>query len=208
MVVDDHQLVLDGIKAIISSEPRFDLIGDANNGKEALRFLEHLKVDIALLDIDMPEMNGIDATRIIKKEYSNCKVIILTMHDEPGMIKELMAIGADGYILKNSDKEEMIKAVLTVAEGGNYFSGDVMEAMERPVQVATDKNTGIITELTNRELEILQLVAKGLSNKEIGEELFISHRTVDTHRTNLMKKIEVHNVAGLIRFAMDHGLVE
>ena len=106
LIVDDHQLVLDGLKAIINSEPEFDLIGDANNGKEALRFIEHLKVDVVLLDIDMPEMNGIEATKVIKREHPEKKVLILTMHDEPAMIKELLAIGADGYILKNSDRGE------------------------------------------------------------------------------------------------------
>lgn len=207
LIADDHQLVLDGLKAIINSDPDLELIGDANNGKEALRFLEFLKVDVVLLDIDMPVMNGIEATRMIKKDYPDKKVLILTMHNEPSMIKELLAMGTDGYILKNSDRDEMITAVKTVAKGQQYLSGEVVQTMNNKSAITGEQNVGIIQDLTNREIEIIQLVSQGMSNKEIGEELGISHRTVDTHRTNLMKKIEVHNIAGLIRFAMEHGLV-
>ena len=205
LIVDDHQLVLDGLSSIVEDASGFDLAATAVNGKEALGFLEHLKIDILMTDLDMPIMNGQELTKQCKKQFPNIKILVLTMHDEKAMIRQLMEIGADGYILKNSDRQELIKALESLSEGEKYFSSEVTMALtsedEKPEQ------SDALKDFTPREIEILKLVSEGLSNKEIGEQLFISHRTVDTHRTNIMKKLDVHNIAGLIHFAIRNGLI-
>ena len=209
LIVDDHQIIIDGIRSLLRDQPDLKVIGESCNGKEAVDFLALLHADIVLMDIDMPLMNGIDATRKIKAEFDGVKVIILTMHNEGGLIKTLVSAGADGYILKNSDRHELIDAIRKVSSGQSYFSPDVtlslLNKTTRPMVGSEEDNVHV--DLTSRESEVLTLIAKGHTNKEIGEKLFISHRTVDTHRTNLMKKIGVNNIAGLIRYAIRRGFV-
>lgn len=203
LLVDDHAIVTDGLRSLLSTDSMFDIKGEARNGKEALEMLSYLKVDLVLMDIDMPQMNGIEALKVIRKEYDQVRVIILTMHDEKAMIKLLLDAGADGYLLKNSPKEDLIKAIEAVMAGQQHLSEEV-----NSVLLSSDKpQSGALSQLTEREVEIVKLIAEGLSNKEIGEKLFISHRTVDTHRTNLMQKLGVHNIAGLVRLAIQEGLV-
>ncbi len=211
LLADDHQIVLDGLNSLLSSIPDFEIIGAVNNGKEAVDFIAtNQKPDIVLMDIDMPVMNGINAAREIKKNFEGIRILTLSMHNEKGVIQTLMDAGADGYILKNSSKEELEKGIRTICKGETFFSTDVtMSLLNQSSEITQEKELPQeIKDLTEREIEILKLVAEGYSNKEIGERLFISHRTVDTHRTNLMKKMNVHNVAGLIRFALKSGLVE
>ena len=209
MIVDDHQIIIDGLKSLLEDEADFKLIAEANNGKEALEVLNLLEVDIVLMDIDMPVMNGIEATKQILKDFQNVKVVILSMHKEGGLIKNLIAIGAHGFLLKNSDQTELIGAIRKVASGDRYFSPDVTMSLlnKTSMNASSFKGIELLSQLTERETEILKLIAEGYSNKEIGEKLFISHRTVDTHRTNLMKKLDVTNIAGLIKFAIQNGIV-
>lgn len=206
LLVDDHAIVTDGLQALLANESEFTIKGVARNGKMALDMLNVLKVDIVLMDIDMPEMDGIQSTQLIKSIMPDKKVLMLTMHHEKAMIKTMMDIGADGYLLKNSTKDELMKALRIVQSGGTYFSEDVQSILEKadPVSKGTLDNYN----LTEREIEIIKLIAEGYSNKQIGEKLFISHRTVDTHRTNLMNKLDVHNVAGIVKFAMTHGMMD
>ena len=196
--------MLDGLKSLINSQDDIEVVSTAITGLDAIRQLEVLKVDIVLMDIDMPEMNGIDATKVLKKDYPDLKIIILTMHDEKSIIQLLMDIGADGYILKNATQEELLQGIKQVKSGKKHFSPDVTIALLRN-DIESSK---VSHDLTSREVEILTLIAEGFSNKEIGDKLFISHRTVDTHRTNLMKKLEINNIAGLIRYAIKHSLVQ
>jgi len=209
LIVDDHQIIIDGIKSLLHDQDEFRVAGEACNGKEAIEFLKLFPVNIVLLDIDMPVMNGIEATKKIKAEFDDIRVIILTMHNESGLINSLVASGADGYILKNSDQHELILAIQKVANGQQYFSSDVTMTLlnKTAAQLNRFQPDKHKAKLTAREIEILKLIADGNSNKEIGEKLFISHRTVDTHRTNLMKKLEVSNIAGLIRYAIQQGFV-
>ena len=212
IVVDDHQLVLDGLASIVKEIEEIDLLATASNGKEGLKLVEVLKPDLVLTDIDMPIMNGIEFTTQLKRDYPTIKVIVLTMHSEPSLTKKLMELGADGYLLKNADCNELVEGVLKVSSGKSYFSAAVTQSLLNEGKsgsslFASESETVILSRLTSREVEILKAIAEGYSNKEIGDKLFISHRTVDTHRTNLMKKLEVHNIAGLIKFAIKSGLV-
>ncbi len=203
ILVDDHRLVLDGLKALLDDLDGFDCVATADNGQKALDLLKVFDVDVVLMDIDMPVMNGIEATRRIRKEHPKVKIISLTQHSERGMVKQLLDCGSDGYLLKNISQEELAAAITKVHGGEKVFSSEVTMSLAGK---AVEKNSnGIEVELTERELEILALIAEGLSSKQIGEKLFISPRTVDTHRTNLMNKLDIHNIAGLIRFALKNG---
>ncbi|MEZ4721460.1 MAG: response regulator transcription factor [Flavobacteriales bacterium] len=210
-LADDHQLVLDGLKSLIKDEPSFEFVAEANDGKRLVDIVSAVDIDVVLVDIDMPVMNGLLAIEKIKKEKAHVKCIALTMHNEKGMIQKVIAAGASGYLLKNIDQEDLIAAIKKVHVGGSYFSEDVTLTLAGKSAGSASSilpGIGLSSELTEREVEVLRLIAQGMSNKEIGETLFISHRTVDTHRTNLMKKLNVHNIAGLIRHAIKEGYVE
>jgi DNA-binding NarL/FixJ family response regulator len=203
LLTDDHQIIIDGLKSLLKNQEEINVAAEATNGREALRILDLISIDVLLMDIDMPVMNGIDALKKIRRQNSKVKVIILSMHNEAGMIKSLIELGANGYLLKSCSQNELVDAIKKVGTGQSYFSSDVTLALLKP-----PTNQGQPNELlTERETEILRLIASGFSNKEIGDQLFISHRTVDTHRTNLMKKLDVNNIAGLISFAIRNGIV-
>lgn len=203
LLVDDHQIVLDGVKALLDDLDGFDCVATANNGQKALDLLKVFDIDVILMDIDMPVMNGMEATKAVKRDFPNVKVISLTQHSERGMVKQLLACGSDGYLLKNIDQDELAMAIRKVNGGQNYFSSEV--TMSLAGKAVEKSSTGADVEITEREIEILTLIAEGFSSKQIGEKLFISSRTVDTHRTNLMNKLDIHNIAGLIRFALKNG---
>lgn len=209
LIADDHQLVIDGLSSFVNNTDGFELVATAANGAEAIENIDLFNPHIVLLDINMPILDGIQALEKIKKNSAPPKIIMLTMHDETSIIKKVMQLGADGYLLKTSDKEEVITAIQKVSQGQKYFSSEVALALAEGKKGKYSSNDKAkMAELTEREIEILKLIAEGFSNKEIGEKLFISHRTVDTHRTNLAKKLEVKNIAGLIKFAIKNGLVE
>lgn len=208
IITDDHQLIIDGLKAIIEKSDLISFVAQCNDGKDLVDTLDKITCDVVLLDIDMPVMNGMEACRIIKSNQPKIKIIIISMHQEKAIIKKVMEFGADGYLLKNCDTEELTKAITKVYNGGKYFSGEVALSLLNEDKTSNQNSLELLAELTEREKEILVLIAEGYSNKEIGEKLFISHRTVDTHRTNLTKKLNVKNIAGLIRFAYTNGLVK
>ncbi|MFY7971643.1 MAG: response regulator [Flavobacteriales bacterium] len=205
LLVDDHQIVIDGIRALLATEKNVEIKGEAHNGAEALEMLHLLKVDIALMDLDMPTMGGLEATKLIRAKFPEVKIIVLTMHDEKAMVQSMIDAGADGYLLKNSPKAELLRAISAVSGGESYFPAEVKSILLQADFEQARK--GKLADLTDREMEILKCIAEGHSNKEIGERLFISHRTVDSHRTNLMQKLDVHNIAGLVRIAITNGLI-
>lgn len=207
LVTDDHQIIVDGLKSLLNNSTDFKVIGEANNGREALKIIENVEVDVVLMDIDMPVMNGIETLKEIRRRRLEVKVIILSMHHEAGMIKSLIDLGAMGYLLKSSPQEELAAAIRKVATGQQYFSTQVTLSLLNKPQNSNNAESESAGLLTERETEIIKLIAEGFSNKEIGAKLFISHRTVDTHRTNLMKKIQVENIAGLISYAIKNGIV-
>jgi DNA-binding NarL/FixJ family response regulator len=216
LLVDDHQLIIDGLRGFIETNAAYVVVGEANTGTEAIRLASVLNPHVILMDIEMPEMSGIQACLEIKKINPAVKIIIVSMHNEKQLIKKLIDQGADGYLLKNSQQSEVMEAIEKVLKNQSYFSQEVTLSLldKSPTKNNDAAGTGRdlslqhISQLTEREIEILKLVAQGMTNKEIGDTLSISHRTVDTHRTNLMKKLDVTNVAGLIRFAFKQGLIQ
>lgn len=216
VLADDHSLVRDGIRSLLEEESDFEVIGEAASGKEAVALVEQKKPALLIIDIRMPGMNGIEAVEELKRLKNPVKSIILSMHDSEEYILKSLSAGASGYLLKDTGKAEFIKAINTVEQGGKYFSGDISNVLVNNIlgqtgsQAITDtsKKTGNNPfDLTNKELEILELVLSGLTNKQISEKLRKSKRTIETHRFNLMRKMEVKNLIDLSRKAREHNLV-
>ena len=219
LLVDDHKIIRDGIKALIQSEPNIQIIGECGDGKEVVPFLENNEVDVILMDVNMPIMNGIETTIVVSEKFPDVAVLALTMHDEEVYISKVLKAGALGYVLKHLGKAELMKAIEKVANKENYFSDDVAAIMMSKYMKSgsTSNNPPLkkvstslisIDELTKREVEILSLISEEMTNNEIGEKLFISPRTVDTHRRNLLQKLGVKNTAGLVKFAVQNNLVQ
>jgi two-component system NarL family response regulator len=211
LLVDDHQLIIDGLKSLLANEKNMVIVAEANNGKEAVEIMNKISVDIVLMDVEMPVMNGWDATKIIVSGHPKIKVIALTTFSEKAIVKKMLAAGASGYILKNIKKEILIEAIVAVHNGEKYMSSEISLALLKPSAeevIQPQKQPSSLHLLSAREIEILKLIAEGLSNNEIGEKLFISPKTVKAHRENLMQKLDLHNVVGLVRYAIDNGLIE
>ncbi|MFK8037641.1 MAG: response regulator [Crocinitomicaceae bacterium] len=203
LLADDHQIITEGITNLLENVPNISIVSTCRNGQEVLECVANLQVDLILLDIDMPIMNGFDCAKQLQIKYPDIKIIMLTMHEEKSLIKSFMEMGVKGYFLKTVDKEELIFGLKKIANGDDYFTSDVTKVL---LNTEEAKST-IPDDLSKREIEIIKLIASGMTNKEIAKELFISPKTVDTHRTNIMRKLEIHNVAGLVRFAFKHQLV-
>ncbi|UII81278.1 response regulator transcription factor [Flagellimonas sp. CMM7] len=216
VLADDHALVRDGIRALLEEEENLDVIGEVSNGLEALDMVDELAPDVLIIDIRMPQLGGIEAVeRLNKKGGSKTKSIILSMHDSEEYILKSVQAGANGYLLKDTDKNEFIKAIHTVNGGGKFFSGDISNVLVNNLFGTTTAVSSPKTfakqnafDLTNKELQVLELVLSGLTNKEISEKLQNSKRTIETHRFNLMKKMQVKNLLDLAKKAQEHNLVD
>jgi len=209
ILADDHQLILDGITNLLQDEPDINVIAHCNNGLEVLENLPNLTVDLLLLDLDMPQMNGLQCAEEVQKKYPDVRIAILTMHQEKALIQKFISLGVHGYFLKTIAKDELVYAIKAIAGGGEYFPADVTKALLQKQSIIPDiMQSPLLAELTEREVEIIRLVSQGLSTKEIGDHLFISPRTADTHRTNIMRKLDLHNVAEIVRFAFQNNLTE
>lgn len=211
LVVDDHPIMANAISDALKSDDKINILSILKNGQEALDFLKNIPVDVILLDVDMPVLNGIETAKQIIPNYPNTKVAMLSMHQEASIIKELVEIGVKGYMIKTIPKEELVTAIKVIFSGKDYFNADVTKALlfnkNTPKKIEEQKEKSPLLEtLTDREKEIIMAISKGLTNTQVGEKLFISPRTVDTHRTNIMKKLDIHNMASLIRFAFQNGL--
>ena len=204
-VVDDHQVVLDGISSIFAEVDEIKIIGTALNGVEALRKLETESPDVLLLDINMPEMDGIQLVRALKKQGKEIKTLILTMHNNPQFTKQLIGEGVQGCVLKNAGKKDLIYAINEVNEGRNHYSQAVTETLIESLEKTQEAIDEV--QLTKREVEIVKLIALEHTTNEIAEKLFISAYTVDTHRKNIINKLGVKNLAGLVRFAFEKNLL-
>ncbi|MBE4579986.1 response regulator [Vibrio navarrensis] len=205
VIVDDHQVVLDGFIARLEIEPEIEVVGTASNGLEALDAVRRHKPDVVLMDISMPIMNGIEATRLIKEELPESKVLMLTMQDNREYIMKVMQEGAVGYMLKEISAEKMVQAIKTVNQGSTYFCESVTQTLftQEIVPAAQRANP-----LSRREEAVLKLVAQGHSSKKIATLLDISYRTVETHRHNIKHKLDLHSTAELAKYAFEQGLVQ
>jgi DNA-binding NarL/FixJ family response regulator len=198
-LVDDHSLVRDGVRALLGVRPSFEVVGEAENGAQALDLCGSVSPDILLVDIGLKDMNGLELTRLLRIQYPDIKILILSMYDNHEYIATSIRAGASGYVLKNAPSKEIIAAIEAVATGGTFYSAEVA------LKLATRKPDE--TELTPRESQVLIGLAQGLNNKTIARELAISVRTVETHRLSIRRKLKVDKPAGLVKYAMEHGLL-
>ena len=209
VIAEDHTILREGLKLLLSSSSDFEIIGEAEDGQEAIRCVEKFKPDLILMDLSMPRMNGMDAIKEIKKRFSETKILVLTVHKTEEYILATLKAGADGYVLKDATHTELMIAVKNVLSGKHYISPGISEKViegylegRKTLKTRTSWET-----LTQREREILKLIAEGYKNKEIADYLCISPKTVEKHRANLMEKLDLHNVQALTTFAIEKGLV-
>jgi two-component system response regulator NreC len=209
LLAEDHTMFRQGVRRLVEEES-IDVIGEVDNGQDAISKAIELLPDVVIMDISMPIMRGIEATSRIKKDVPGTKVIILTIHNEENYLFGALDAGADGYVVKGEDVNILLKAVETVMEGEFYLSAEVPpDALEKyEKHKKSGKKTDEFSRLTNREKEILQLIAEGYTSKMIGEKKFISVKTVENHRANIMNKLDIHETAGLVRYAIQIGLVD
>lgn len=202
LIVDDHALFRQGLRRILESEGRFVVVGEASDGIEAIRMARSLRPGIILMDISMPHFNGMEATRKIKRFLPSADILLLTMHEDPFLQEEGLRMGASGYLLKKAVDRELFEAIERVNSGQTYSPSPNKEGGESPAPASSYET------LSFREKEILRMLAGGMTNKDIAQHLCISVNTVETHRKNVMKKLNLHNLSEIIKYALIHGLIQ
>lgn len=228
LIADDHAVVRSGLRLVFESAGDYVIVGEAADGRELLDLAATIDTDLVIVDVSMPGMGGIEATRMLRADHPTMKILALTVHDDEEYIYQMLKAGANGYLLKSAGKEEIFQATNAVLGGTAFFSPTVSDiivqgfiqragtelgpgtthtAVPSDAMPHAEENRGELLPLTRREAEVLRLIAQGMTNREIGETLFISARTVNTHRTNLMQKLDLHDTAGLVRYAIAHGLL-
>lgn len=201
-IIDDHQMVVDGLISLLNNEEKYNIVGFTNQPKDVLEQLEALDVHILLTDINMPEMTGVELTRCVKKKFPRIKVLALSMFGERQVIKEMIDAGVSGYILKNTGKKELIEALDKLVKGETFFGSEVTDEL-----IKSFKHNDDNSHLTNREIEIIRLIENEHSNKKIADMLFISERTVETHRKNIFRKTNTQSIVGLLKYAYEHKII-
>lgn len=209
LLADDHLIVLEGIKTLLNKDPDIEVVDTASNGREAIKKAEELRPDVIIMDIGMPELNGIDATTQIKKISPSIKIVVLSMHSDKVFISKAFKAGVSAFLIKECDFEEIIKAIKTVYDNQTYISPLVANILIEDYRDAMNGITdGVKTgDLTVREREILQLIAEGLTSKEMATKLNVSSKTIDTHRQQIMDKLNIRTIAGLTRYAIKQGII-
>ncbi|HSM06930.1 MAG TPA: response regulator transcription factor [Longimicrobiales bacterium] len=210
LIADDHAVVRQGIRAVLESADDVEVVGEAATGDEAMTLVEELNPDVLVLDVNMPGADGLEVTRALREEGRDCRILILSMHDNPEYVLQALRLGADGYVLKDAGPAELRDAVQTVWEGREYMSDRVTHQLSVALrqELEREKRRGRLDALTPREREVMLEVATGKTSREIGEEFGISPRTVETHRERLMAKLRMGSVADLTRFVVEMGLEE
>jgi DNA-binding NarL/FixJ family response regulator len=210
LIADDHKIIRVGLRGILEREADLEVIGEAENGYQVIEIISKTVTDVILMDIDMGRSDGIETTQQIKKTHPDVKVLALTMHEEQDHIIRMLEAGASGYLLKNAGREELLAAIHAVINGDSYFSNSVSATLLKAltnIKGKSSSKTSHNTPLSDREIEVIKLIAQEFSNGEIAEKLFISIRTVDTHRRNILEKLQLKNTAGLVRYAIEKALI-
>jgi two-component system, NarL family, response regulator NreC len=214
VVADDHTIVRRGLVTLLSSHPEMEVVGEVGNGRAAVEQAIAKEPDLVLMDVGMPELNGLEATRQLKKYSPDTKVLVLSGYDNDEYVREIVLSGANGYLLKNAAPEELLRAIIAVSKGQTFFSPSLSDVVAEsrktrstPGSSEVSKNSGGKARLTQREREILQLIAEGKSHSQISRLLHISIRTVDTHRNNILKKLGLHDAASLVTYAIKNNIV-
>jgi DNA-binding NarL/FixJ family response regulator len=214
LIADDHDVVRTGLRLLLKSSPEFVVVAEASNGEEAVRLAEKQKPDVIIMDISMPGLDGIEATKIIISQNPEVRIIILSVHEDEEYAYQVLRAGASGYVLKNAGKKEIFDAIRSALAGERFFSKGISNIivdgfLKRPeVHAESKAATATGQQLTKRELQILEYIARGHTNRQIADALFLSFRTVNTHRANIMQKLDIHDTAGLVRHAIGLGLIE
>ena len=211
ILVDDHEIVRAGLRMLLQAQTDIEIVGEAENGQQAMQLCHEKKPDVVIMDITMPLLNGIEATRLIKKAYPRTKVIILSMHSHNRFISELLTLGASGYLLKDSCGSDIITAIHAARSGDTYLSPSISRRLVEDyvsLKRTTSSREELYGKLSNREREVFQMIAEGRSTKEIADILCVSMSTIKTHRSNIMEKLQMENLSQLVHFAIELGLVE
>ncbi|NMM48733.1 response regulator transcription factor [Marinigracilibium pacificum] len=206
LIVDDHHMFLEGLSALLSQEQNIEIKATLKNGKEVIEFLKKDTIDLILMDISMPEMDGIELNKYIKTNHPDIKTMVLSTHSDPKIINKIILDGANGYLLKNADKSELLEAIDTLQKGENYFSDEVKQKYTESFFGRKPGNQDKNPPLSRREIEILKLIVAQDTTQEIAEKLFISQHTVNSHRKNLLSKLGLKNTAGLVKYALEEGI--
>ena len=208
LIADDHSVVREGLRRVLESEPDIGVCAEASDGEEVLEKLAEHRPDMVILDITMPKLSGLETLERVKASYPELKAVLLSFRADPPLIQSAVSLGADGYLLKNARKEEILAAVREVMGGGCYFSPPVAREIVEQLREPGRKSGEPFSQLSPREREVLRLIAEGLAAKEIATQLSISTKTVEAHRTSLMRKLGVRKATELVRYAVRHGLIE
>lgn len=211
LLADDHTVVREGFRSLLKAEKDIEVIAEARSGREAVELAKKLRPDVVVMDIAMPLMNGFEATRQISKEVPSAKVLVLSAYSDDEYVEQVIALGASGYLIKQSSTEVLSKAIREVKKGNVFFSANIAKRLDEKNKKSLGRN-GVLKKknvrLSSRESEVLQLIAEGNANKEIASELQISIKTVEKHRQHLMEKLNIHDTAGLTRYAISAGIIE
>lgn len=207
LIVDDHKVVRAGIRLLFQTDNEVDIVGETENGEKAIELVKKLHPDVVITDVSMPNMSGIQLTKKLKEEHPKIKVLIISMHNDDDYIIDALEAGAMGYVTKDSNDDEIINAVHSISNDKMYYGSSISDVFAKKI-LKQNKSASEIEKLTERELEVLELIVLGMSNKEIANKLFVSKRTVDNHRTNCMRKISANNTADIVRIAYQNSLVK
>ena len=208
VIADDHAIVRTGLRALIHDEIGLDLIGEATGGYEAIELVEKNQPDVLVLDISMPDLDGISVTRMLKPNFPDLRILILTLHEDEALLKEAIKAGASGYILKRAAESELISAIQVILRGDMYVDPSLLRSLFVETKPTAPQQSTPVDALTMRETEILKLIVEGYTNRQIGEHLNISIRTVEGHRANISDKLGLHSRLDLVRYARQHGMIE
>ena len=211
LLAEDHQIVREGYRSLLQHEHDIEVVGEAENGRQAITLVKKLRPAVVVMDIAMPLLNGLEATRQIRKEFPDIKVIILSAHSDDAYVEQVLELGASGFLLKQSSSQNLATAIREAQKGGTFFSPDVAKRLRSRDQKWQDREGNFkkkSNRLSSREVEVLQLIAEGKPNKQVAAELGVSFKTVDKHRQHLMGKLDIHDVAGLTRYAISEGIIQ